>query len=121
MKFTLFQDRTHASLLGHSVEFKKGVPTLVPPALYAEVQAIGAVPEDELPAEEVSLTEPSDPSKRTEDILAALDMIATRNDRTDFGANGSPRIPAMAVILGWKPTSQERDALWARYQVDGVN
>lgn len=48
MKFTLNRDRVHASVLGLSVEFKKGVPTHVPPELYAEVQAIGAVPEDEI-------------------------------------------------------------------------
>ena len=39
MKFTLNRDRVHASVLGLSVEFKKGVPTHVPPELYAEVQA----------------------------------------------------------------------------------
>ena len=48
MKFTLNRDRVHASVLGLSVEFKKGVPTHVPPELYAEVQAVGAVPEDEM-------------------------------------------------------------------------
>ena len=48
MKFTLNRDRVHASVLGLSVEFRKGVPTHVPPELYAEVQAIGAVPDDEI-------------------------------------------------------------------------
>ena len=48
MKFTLNRDRVHASVLGLSVEFKKGVPTHVPPELYAEVQAFGAVPDDEI-------------------------------------------------------------------------
>jgi hypothetical protein len=45
MNFILNRDRTVVSTLGHSVEFKKGVPTYVPPVLYAEVSAVGAMPE----------------------------------------------------------------------------
>jgi len=120
MDFILHRDFTHASVLGHAVEFKKGVPTHVPPALYAEVRAIGAVPEGELPEETAVATsaEPTDPTKRAEDILAAIGIMAERNSRDDFSATGAPRVPALAAVLGWKPTTQERDQLWARFQVD---
>ena len=120
MDFVLHRDFTHASALGHAIEFKKGVPTMVPPALYAEVRAIGAVPEGELPEEAgpVTSTEPTDPTKRADDILAAISLMADRNDRNDFSATGAPRVPALAAVLGWKPTTQERDQLWARFQVD---
>ena len=120
MLFVLNRNRTYASTMGHSIEFKKGEPTYVPPALWAEVQTIGAVPEEEIPEDEtVKTNEPTDPHKRTEDILAAIELVATRNTRDDFGANGSPHVRALAVVLGWKPTPQERDLLWARFQVDG--
>ena len=53
MKFTLPRDRTIASTCGLSIEFKKGVPALVPPAMYAEVIAAGGVSEDEIPEEDM--------------------------------------------------------------------
>lgn len=119
MKFTLNRDRVHASLLGLSVEFKKGVPTHVPPALYAEVQAIGAVPEDEIAEAEapVKSAEPSDPVKRKEDIFAAFEVLALRNSREDFTAGGSPRDQALESILGWRLSAKERDMLWTEFKV----
>lgn len=119
MKFTLNRDRVHASVLGLSVEFKKGVPTHVPPELYAEVQAIGAVPEDEIVEEPTTpkTNEPADPNKRKEEIFAAFEMLALRNERTDFTAGGSPRDQALESILGWKLSAKERDVLWAEFKV----
>ncbi len=119
MKFTLARDRVYASVLGLSIEFKKGVPTHVPPELYAEVQAIGAVPEDELTDEKpaIKTNEPSDPHKRKEDIFAAFEMLALRNERGDFTAGGSPRDQVLESILGWKLGAKERDALWTEFKV----
>lgn len=120
MNFTLNRDRVYASTLGHSVEFKKGVPTHVPPALYAEVQTIGAIPEDDIPeADKPSgIVEPTDPHQRANEILTAIKMLAEKNDRMDFTALGAPHVKALAVLLGWKPMPHERDQLWARFQVD---
>ena len=100
MKFTLNRDRVHASVLGLSVEFKKGVPTHVPPELYAEVQAIGAVPEDEIVEEPTvaKTSEPSDPNKRKEDVFAAFEILVLRNDRNDFTAGGAPHGGALEPI-----------------------
>lgn len=121
MKFTLNRDRVHASVLGLSVEFKKGVPAHVPPELYAEVQAIGAIPEDEIVEETAAAAaktnEPSDPNKRKEEIFAAFEMLALRNERTDFTAGGAPRDQALESILGWKLSTKERDVLWTEFKV----
>ena len=119
MKFTLHRDRVLASVLGLSVEFKKGVATHVPPELYAEVQAIGAVPEDEIVDEKAAIktNEPSDPNKRKEDVFAAFEMLALRNERGDFTAGGSPRDQVLESILGWKLSAKERDALWTEFKV----
>lgn len=118
MKFTLNRDRTYASLLGRAIEFKKGVPTHVPPELYAEVQAIGAVPESEVPedAQAAVTKEPADAAARKADIFAAFEMLALRNERGDFTAGGSPRDNALEAILGWKLSAKERDALWAEFK-----
>ena len=119
MNFTLNRDRVHASVLGLSVEFKKGVATHVPPELYAEVQAIGAVPEDEIVDEKAAIktNEPSDPNKRKEDVFAAFEMLALRNERGDFTAGGSPRDQVLESMLGWKLSAKERDILWTEFKV----
>ena len=119
MKFTLNRDRVHASVLGLSVEFKKGVATHVPPELYAEVQAIGAVPDDEIVADKSApkTNEPADPVKRKEDIFAAFEMLALRNTRDDFTAGGAPRDQVLESMLGWKLSAKERDVLWTEFKV----
>ena len=118
MKFTLHRDRVLASVLGLSVEFKKGVPTHVPPELHNEALAIGAEPEDELVEENpaANTNEPADPNKRKEEIFAAFEMLALRNERTDFTAGGAPRDQALESILGWKLSAKERDVLWAEFK-----
>ncbi len=118
MKFTLNRDHVHASTLGLSVGFKKGEPTHVPPELYAEVQAIGAVPDDEIPepASGVKTNEPTDPVKRKEEIFAAFEMLALRNDRGDFTAGGAPHGNALESILNWKLGAKERDTLWTEFK-----
>ena len=117
MKFTLNRTRSYASLLGLSIEFVKNQPTYVPPALYAEVQAIGAIPEDEIDAPPASATnEPVDPIDRKGDIFTAFEMLALRNERGDFTAGGAPRDNALESVLGWKLSAKERDILWAEFK-----
>ena len=47
MKFTLNRNYVLASTMGHTIAFEKGKATHVPPHLYKEARAIGALPEDE--------------------------------------------------------------------------
>jgi hypothetical protein len=119
MKFVMLRDRTVVSTLGHAIEFKKSVPTFVPPALYAEVLAQGGVPEEELPEEDASkVVEPAEPHVRSEKIQAAIAALVERGKREDFTANGSPHPKALSTELGWPVASKERDAEWARFQAD---
>jgi hypothetical protein len=119
MEFMMLRDRMVTSVFGHSIEFKKGVPTHVPPALYAEVLAAGGVPKEELPEEDASkVVEPSDPHVRSEKIQVAIAALVERGKREDFTANGSPHPKALSVELGWPVASKERDAEWARFQAD---
>lgn len=119
MKFVMQRDRVYVSLLGHAVGFKAGVATHVPPELYAEVQAIGAVPEAEIvDAPKVAPTkEPAEPVARKEEIFAAFEMLALRNERGDFTAGGAPKDQALEGILGWKLSAKERDVLWAEFKI----
>lgn len=117
MKFTMARDRVVATTLGHSIEFKKGVPTNVPPALYDIVQQHGAVPEEEIPeSEETKTIVPTDPAERSGLIQAALEIVVTRNRKTDFTANNLPHTKALTAELGWSVDAAERDVEWAKFQ-----
>ena len=118
MKFVMMRDRTVTSSLGHAIEFKRGVPTHVPPALYKEVLAQGGVSEDELPEEDTGkkTIEPTDPGERSELIREAIKIIVERARREDFGATGAPQVKVLATELGWPVNAQERDIAWAEHQ-----
>jgi hypothetical protein len=121
MNFVMMRDRTIASVHGHAVEFKKGVATHVPPVMYDEVMAAGAVPEEELPEEEPKANdaEPTDPSERKALVMAAIEQIALKNSREDFTASGAPHGKALAAVLGFRVDNKERDLLWAEFQKKG--
>lgn len=116
MKFTLDRDLTHASVLGHTVKFKKDEPTHVPAPLYREVQALGAVPddEDEMPAAGGNPNEPKDPAKRYSELVGAFEALTLRNNREDFTAGGTPHLRPLAEVLGWTVSAQERDRAWSK-------
>lgn len=114
MKFTLARDRVIVTPHGHSIEFKKGVPTYVPPVCYEDVQAAGAVPEEELPEPEVKVgAEPQDPAERKLMLQAALEQVVKGNIREQFTAGGAPHTKALSNILGWTVSNRERDLAWA--------
>jgi hypothetical protein len=121
MKFISLRSFTHASTRGHSVEFVKGVPTFVPPALYAEVQALGAVPEEDLPEmPETGLpTAPEDPAERKAAIVDAMTEMVAAGRREDFTAAGAPHLKQLKLMLGWEVPAQERDAVWAEVNKAG--
>lgn len=117
MKFILHRNRTICTLRGHSVEFKKGEPTYVPPDCYAEVIAIGAVPEEELvEAEKPADSEPTDPVARRTALFDAFGAIVLRNSPGDFTAGGVPGAKAVAAILGWTPDNKERTDAWNKFR-----
>ncbi len=118
MKFTLNRNHVLVSLIGRSVEFVKDKPTHVPPELYAEVKAIGAQPEDDLPepADAPKTKEPQDEATRKEEAFVAFEALALRGDRNDFTAGGVPHGTALESLLGWKLPAKERDAYWAEFK-----
>jgi hypothetical protein len=124
MKFIMHRDRTVASVLGHSIEFKKGQPTHVPPALIKQVLEVGGEPadaaelkddpRDEKPAG--GKPEPGDPDEREKQILEAMELLVTENKRENFTAGGAPHNKALTALLGWAPDAKERDAVWVKFQ-----
>lgn len=119
MKFTLNRDFTLASALGAAVGFKKGVPTHVPPALYAEAQAIGAIPEEDLPEDDKKPAEnsaPTDPAAREKALFEAFEKMVLENERNNFTAGGTPHGAALAKVLGWTVPNKERDIAWVKFK-----
>lgn len=119
--YVLNRNYTHRSLLGHSVEFKKGEPVFVPPILEKEVVAIGAQRVDgENPAvvEEVKKAEEvlSD-DQRQDELYAAFDLLVERNDSGDFTAQGIPTVKAVEKIVGFNVEKKEVVESYAAYRI----
>lgn len=117
MKFTTNRDITVSSTCGRSVEFKKDVPVHVPPAMYGEVQAVGAVPEEAIVVEESkSPVEPTCPIQRKALVEKAYDKLIEDGEREAFTAAGSPTIEVIQALSGIKLTAPERDTSWDTYR-----
>lgn len=120
MKFTLHRNRTVISTCGLSVEFKKGEPVLVAPAMYAEVIAIGAIPEDEIPEDEMPKGKPTPEqlAEREAQMFGAFKKIVAGAVREDFTSDGTPSNVALSRELGWSAQAKERDAAWVKFLAD---
>lgn len=107
-EFTLHRSFTLASVMGHTVVFKKGEPVYVPPVLRAEAQAIGAIPVDE-PEELDEGAEPPIPVgvDRQEQVVAGILAIRGRNQREDFTAGGAPTVRALSKEVGFEVNGKE--------------
>jgi hypothetical protein len=117
MKFVLNRDRTYASNKGLAVEFKKGVPTHVPPELYQEIISIGGVPEEEFAEDEVKpVIEPTDPAVREAALFEAFEALALRNDPADFTAGGMPRDGVLEKAVGFRVSASEKKDAWLKFQ-----
>jgi hypothetical protein len=119
MKFVMHRNRTIVSTSGHAVEFVKGELTHVPPAMYEQVMAAGAVPEEELdldPKEEGKVEEPTDPATRQKALFAAMEKVTLRGKREEFTASGAPHAKVLSNELGWTVSNKERDTAWAAFQ-----
>lgn len=118
MNFILQRDKIISSTLGHAIAFAKGVPTHVPPAMWADVQAAGGVPESELPEEVHAPTrEPSDPAAREAVIFATFEQLVLARRREDFTGNGAPHVKALEAAMGFRLDTKERDALWQKFRL----
>lgn len=118
MKFILNRDRTVVSAFGHSVSFKKGEPAHVPPEMYPEVIAAGAVPEEELAEDAIPKADhPTDPGEREAAIFEAFEALVLRNDSSDFTAGGSPKESVVNAAVGFKVPAKEREAAWTKFKI----
>lgn len=118
-KLVLNRNFVLTTLKGHSIRFEKGVAIAVPPAVYADAIAIGALPEDgaepNVLVDDVKDRAPTDPSERNPLILAAIEKTVSRNEREDFTAAGSPTVEVISRELGFKVGAKEIAGQWQAY------
>lgn len=119
------------SLLGHSIEFKKGVPNAdVPKALYEEVMEKGILPCDDkgnvldsdTPEMEAIAPEPikivlrpKDKVEIDEKVLEVMKILVENNDASDFTAAGMPSARVISRHLGWAVDTKDVRALWLKH------
>ena len=118
MKFVLNRAKTVSSTLGHTIEFIKNEPTYVPREMWAEVQAIGAIPEEDLPEVLLAATkEPADPAERKAVIFAAFEQLILGGKRESFAGTGAPHAKVLASQMGFVIDNKERDVLWQEFKL----
>lgn len=118
--YVLNRTHTHRSTMGHIVNFVKGQPVYVPPALEKEVALIGAEPVD---GERVELLEdlpealPEEPTgeERKKLLKLTYGQLEARNQRGDFTGQGRPNVKVLQSLLGFEVTNRERDEVWEEY------
>lgn len=117
MDMVLNRNYTMASTLGHTIQFKRNVPTHVPAILRSQAIAIGAVPADGsdpnvLQDEPQVSAAPADPMERIDAVRKAIELIVRRNERGDFTAAGIPTTVAVSQAAGWKVQAREIAHEW---------
>lgn len=116
MLFVLQRDRVVGNISGHFIGFKKGEPVYVPKEMWAEVQAIGAVPQGDLPQDEVIEVVPAlDATEREAAYFKAFEKLIERNERGDFTASGLPNAKMLEKFLDFTVVNKERDIMWDKY------
>ena len=115
-KLTLNRDYVLATTKGHTIAFKKGVPTFVPAPVIHEVVAIGGERIDAAQGEgfEEPPVKKDDPTgqERKDLIFACFEDMVVRNVRDEFTAQSAPHVKALKHYLGFTVDNKERDLLW---------
>lgn len=96
---------------GHTIQFKKGEPTHVPPICRSAALAVGALPPDgsdpNILGDDDIKKAPVDPAERNKLIMTAIELLVEKNERTDFAASGSPHPKAVSREVGFNVDSKE--------------
>ncbi len=124
MEFVSNRNIVIRSKFGHAIEFVKGEPTYVPPAIRELVMEKGILPVDGEgkpvdPAEnEVVVTPPrillapDDGDELEAAVLVVIKAIVARNNADDFAGGGHPSARAVTASLGYKVDQKTVKKVW---------
>ena len=120
--FVLNRNHVLATLQGHRINFVKGQPTWVPPALVKLAASIGAECvegvvdplDDEAPAPPPALSM----AERQAALVKAIHQICTRNDTGDFGGDSRPTLVALHKVVDFVTSKKEVGVAWTTYKAE---
>lgn len=119
--YVLNRKYLHRSLMGHTISFEKGQPTYVPPECEKEVVSFGAECVD---AEAPDVLDPEKPvirelslGERKDELFAAFDLIAEKNDSKEFTAQGVPTVKAVERVTGFDVEKMEVVEAWGEWKI----
>lgn len=115
---TLNRNYVLATTKGHTLAFRAGEPAYVPPSVYLDAVAIGAVAADGAAPAIVDPDVPhipSAPAERDPLIDKAILALVARNDREDFNAAGTPTVVSVSEQVGFKIQAKEIALRWQAY------
>jgi len=123
MLMTLNRDHVVVSLSGLSIQFRKGVPTHVPPKVVKEVLAVGGeiVETDERVKQETMGELQADDllaQTRSPTIEAAVRRMLARNQRGDFTAGGRPNLNVLSRECGLYVDAAELEPIWEKVKAE---
>lgn len=120
-QYVLNRNYLHRSLHGFTIKFEKGQPVYVPPACETEVVAFGAECVDGVAPEVLA---PEAPEKidlsmgeRKDQLFAAFELLAERNDTKDFTAQGVPTVKAVEKIVDFSADKKEVAEGWTEWKI----
>lgn len=109
--------------LGHSIEFKKNVPTPVPHSIVDEALKVNILPceggtgkEFEDPNAAASANTSISGQLRRAILFHAIAEIVKRNDPDDFSGGGRPNAKAVSDRAGVRITATELNKYWDEYR-----
>lgn len=117
--FTLHRNYVLRTTKGHTITFRKGEPTSVPPVIVSDAVAIGAIAVDgdvNVLGDEAVPTPSMTPDERKAKVFEAFGKMKIRNERNDFTASGVPDARRLQPLLGFEITSKERDTYWTEFR-----
>lgn len=112
---TLARSATFATTTGHTIAFKKNIPTIVPQVAVRELAERGAIIADEDAAifeEKEDVVAQTDPFARRDQIKDAIQRMVERGVREDFTASGYPNANVVSKEVGFKVQSKEVAPIW---------
>ena len=123
-EYVLNRDFVLRTTMAHTIAFKKGEPTWVPPIIEKEAIAIGAERADNGKTD-ILVPEANGKSQMTfeelrEALFTAFDLLVEKNESDDFTAQGVPKVAVVEKMIETDIDRKELVEAWTEYRAGKV-
>ena len=123
-EYVLNRDFVLRTTMAHTIAFKKGEPTWVPPIIEKEAIAIGAERADNGKTD-ILVPEANSKSQMTfeelrEALFAAFDLLVEKNESDDFTAQGVPKVAVVEKMIETDIDRKDLVEAWTEYRAGKV-